>query len=161
MQKMWAHGLRIIRTTLEKSPQSMANSNNTLRLVSLILQDQCKWPLGVAEGAQLMACYQWQWEGCLMLWTFRESQWWRCTRGKNERSPQRSAGARASDCQGGKVRGRQHCRKYAEMGLKKFYHCKPRMVNFKETEGYDYNLSSGRAMALKNALFGISWGTVP
>jgi len=56
----------------------MANSNNTLRSVSLILQDQCKWlSLSVEKGAQLMVCCQWGWEGCLTLWICRESQWWR------------------------------------------------------------------------------------
>lgn len=145
MQKMWARGLWIIRTTLEKSSQSMANSNNTQRLVSLILQDQCKWPPPrVEKGPQLMACYQWWWEGCLTLWTCRESQWQRCARGKKKHLPQCSAGASANVCQGTVVERLEVGSSVGSMqrwAWRKLYRSTPRMANFKDTEGYDYNKS--------------------
>lgn len=135
---MWTRGLWIIRRSLEKSPQSMAGSSNTLSISDPPRPVQVAslwcWKESTAHG-----CHQWQGERGLLLWSCRESQWWRWTRGKNEHFPQCSAAARASVCQGAtaemwKVGGRvgtmQRC------AWRRFYHCKPRMTNFRETEGY-------------------------
>lgn len=136
MQKMWARGLWIIRTSLEKSPQSMAGSSNTLGMSDpprpvQVASSWC-WKESAAHG-----CYQWQWEGGLMLWSLRESQWWRWARSKKEHLPQRSAGARASGCQGATVEPSKVEGSVGAMqrwAWRKFYHCKPGMT--KETKGY-------------------------
>lgn len=137
MQKMWAHDFWIIRS-LEKSPQSMAGSSDTLGISDpprpgWVASSWC-WEESTAHG-----CHQWQWEGGLVLWRCRESQWWRWARGKNEHLPQCSAGARTSGCQRAAVEMQKVGGSVGTMqrwAWRKFYHCKPGMTNFTETEGY-------------------------
>lgn len=136
MQKRWARGLWIIRS-LEKSPQSMAGSSNTLGISDpprpvQVASSWC-WKKSTAHG-----CHQWQGEGGLVLWSCRESQWWRWARGKNEHLSQCSAGARASGCQGTTVEMWKVGSSVGTMQRwpwRKFYHCKPGITNFRETEG--------------------------
>lgn len=139
MQKMWARGLWIIRTSLEKSPQSMAGSSNTLGIwssesrasgiLSVLKREHSSWLSSVAVGGRF---------GALKLQRISVVEW---ARGKNEHLSHCSAGARTSGCQGATV---ETWRVGGSVGTmqrwawRKCYHCKPGMTNFRETEAYGY-----------------------